>query len=487
MIRKILATVLCLMLALSLPLGALAATDVTVRIIPGDELAQMDETVGAALNSLFVHVIAADEGAHIALESETGEVVSAAVGGDENGFYVSSPLLGERILYFTIEDVRNFAIEIMKQQGATEAELAEIEAMFAQLSGNPAAAAMESIDVEALLADPALMQLITSISEKVVTTEGEFTDAAHDPATAKTEIVLTGDDVAPVFDTELMKQVYGALAQNMGMDAETMLKQVKDMLTQLDMKYNITVFTNGDELCALQMDSTMVGELTLETTDEQGVATTETSKVDTAVDMDVNVLTQSEDVVNVGILYNLTNNGTGSDEMKTANMNINITVDDNADKVAFVGSMIVNDDAANKADFQGAFAEGENDSLTGWFAVLADGSQVTFDIKASEENDVTNVLVSLLVREEATAIVEPTWSDKPMLSVAVQVKDTEAPANLTALAAATPETAVQLLKMSQEEMQAEVNAISADATSALFAGLANLPTELLSLFMGSME
>lgn len=487
MIRKILASILCLMLALAMPLSSLAASDVTVRIIPGDELTQLHEAIGPALNSLFVHVIADDAAASIALESETGEVVSAAFRGDENGFFLTSPLVGTRTLYFTTEDVRNFLIETMKQQGASQEEIAQIESMFAQLSGQPAAMALESQDMEAMMSDPALMQLVTNLMDDVVTTEGTFTDAAHDPATTQTVITLTGEDLALVFDTELIKQMYGSIAQSSGMDADALIKMIKDMFSQLDVKYVITVLTNADELCAMQMDMTIAGNATVEAPNANGTTTTQNLSVDMTMDLDVNVLTQAEDVVNVAVTCNMTNNGDAQGDMKDATIVVNIVADDNTDNVSFTGSMTVNGNESEKMDFQGSFTEGENDSLNGWFAMLADGTQITFSIQAAEENDVVNVLVSMMARENAAAIVEPTWSDKPLFSVAVQVKETETPANLTALAAATPETSVQLLKMSQEELEAEATAISNDAMTALFDGMANLPTELLSLFMGTME
>lgn len=483
MIRKILASVLCLMLALALPLGALAATDVTVRLIPGDELTQQEPTVGTALNSLFVHVVGADEGATVALESDKGEIVSAALTGNENGIYVSSPLLGDRTLYFTMEDLQNFMVETMKQQGAGEEEIAQIQQMFAQMGAQPAAMALESQDMEAMMNDPALMQLITGLADKIVVTEGEFTDAAHDPATTQTVVTLTGEDLALVFDMQMVKDMYANLAKTSGMEPEAMLKMIKDMIAQLDVKYVITVLTNEDDLCAMQMDMTIVGDATIEVPGENGTTTTETFSADMTMDLDVNALTKAEDVVNVNITCNMANKGDAEGDLEKASIVADIVADDNADTVTFVGSMTVEGSENEKVDFQGAFAEGEDDSLNGWIAILADNNQMTFQIQAKEEAGVTNVLVSLLVRENATAIVEPTWSDKPLFSVAVQVKEVETPAALTALASATPETSLQLLKMTEAELESELEAISGDAMSALMAGLSNLPAELLSLMM----
>ena len=91
------------------------------------------------------------------------------------------------------------------------------------------------------------------------------------------------------------------------------------------------------------------------------------------------------------------------------------------------------------------------------------------------------------MRENAAAIVEPTWSDDAMISFAVQVKEVETPDMLKKLATATPETSVQLLQMTEQELENELSAISGDAMGALFTGLGNLPSELLTLLMTSTD
>lgn len=484
MFRKILASVLCLMLALAMPLTSLAATDVTVRVIPGAELASLHEAVGPALNSLFLHVITEGNGAVVALESDKGSVVDAAVRSDVTGFYVSSPLLGDRTLYFTMEDIAAFMAEMMKQSGASEAEIAEFQQAMAQMAApNMATMQAAQIDEDALLNDPAMQQFMENIEKKLVITEGSFTDAAHNPATTKTEVVMDSSDILLVLDTQMIKDLYAQMAEGANMEPEQLMKTAKDLFSQLDMTYNIVAYTNEDDLCALTMDMIMKGDVTLEVADENGKTSSQKANFDMLMDLDVNVLTEGE-LDTIAVVANMTNNGSGSDELKNAVMNLNIAADDEADSVALIGDVTIDD---KKVEFQGAFAEGENDAVKGWLAGLAGGDQITFMIQAAEENDVQNVLVSLMLRQDATAIVEPTWSDAPMVSVAVQVKEAETPAALAALLNATPDTATQLLKMSQEELNNELDAISTDAMSALFAGISNLPAEVLSLFMGGMQ
>ncbi len=498
MFRKILASVLCLMLALAMPLSSLAATDITLKIIPGADIAAMDENVNSILNNLFLHIVSDDNGALLAVESNTGEIVSGAFSGDENGFYVASPLLGDRTLYFTMEDLSAFMVEMMKQSGMSEAEVAEFEAAMAQMTSGTMTSGMDmtalyvdddmsltafnspdSVNYEEIFADdPVMLQYIESILAKMVVTEGDFTDAAHNPATAKIELTMTGEDMAMLFDTKFIKDMYGSMAQSAGMDADEFIASMKSVYEQLDPTINVTYLTNGDELCAMDMDMVMKGDVTVEVAGENAQTITETEHIDMTMDMVANVLTQGETDV-MDMVMNMTV-GEG-DEAETLVFTLQLAENDEADSFAFVGNMKL--DEENIMDLQGVFTEGEDDAIKGWFALLFEGQQITVTVEGKETNDVYDLVLGINARENAAAIVEPTWSDEAMISFAVQVKEVETPALLNKLAAATPETSVQLLQMTEAELQNEISAISGDAMSALFTGLGNLPTELLNLLM----
>ncbi|MBQ8150730.1 MAG: hypothetical protein IJ041_09460 [Clostridia bacterium] len=498
MFRKILASVLCLMLALAMPLSSLAATDVTLKIIPGADLAAMDENVSSIFNNLFLRVVSDDNGAMLALESNSGEIVSGAFTGDENGFYVASPLLGDRTLYFTMEDLSAFMVQMMKDSGMSDAELAEFEAAMSQMTtggmnGGMNMAALysdddmdltsfndpASVNYEEIFADdPAMLQYIESMLAKMVVTEGDFTDAAHNPATTKTEMTMTSEDMALIFDSKMVKDMYGTMAQSAGMDADEFIATMKDVYSQLNPVINMTYLSNGDELCAMEMDMVMKGDVTVELPGENGQTTTETEHIDMTMDMTANVLTQGETDV-MDMVMNMTA-GDG-DKPETLVFTMQVAENDEADSFAFVGNMKLEEE--NIMDLQGVFTEGEDDAIKGWFAILFEGQQVTVTVEGKETNDVYDMVLGIGVRENAAAIVEPTWSDDAMISFAVQVKEVETPDMLKKLAAATPETSVQLLQMTEQELQNEISAISGDAMGALFTGLGNLPPELLSLLM----
>ena len=494
MFRKILASVLCLMLVLALPLTSLAATDVTLKIIPGAEMSSAAEEIKTIFDGLQLRVTADEQSGLLALESPQGEVASAAIRADENGIYVASPFLGERVLYFTMEDVQRFVVDMMRESGASEEDIAAFEQAMGQMTMPGAAqnAASTSItsmmtaeDVEDMTPeqlyanDPAMLQFYQNLEAKMVVTEGNFTDAAYNPATTKTEVVMTSEDLMLIFDSEMVKEIYGSMAQSAGMTADELIKMVKDVFSQLDMTYNIVAYTNGDDLCAMQMDMIMKGDVTLETTDAQGKASTETATFDMVMDLDMNVLTAGE-VENMTITTVMTDKAS-TDAPEKIGFDMVITEDDAADTVAFDGKLTEAENTV--ALFKGAFAEGEEDAIKGWVAILADNDQVTFTIDGKETNDVYDALVSIYARNDCTAIVEPTWSDSAFISFAVQVKEVPTPDMLNKLNTATPETSVQLLQMDQEQFTNEVSGISGDAMGALFTGLGNLPSELMEMIM----
>lgn len=502
MFRKILATVLCALLLLAMPLSSLAATDVTVRIVPGADLAALHEMVPLVLDNLFLRIVAEDESAQLSLESQKGEILSAAIRADENGFYAASPLLGNRVMYFSAEDLSAYAVQLMKQSGADEATIAQFEQMLGTAVAPAATAApasgsfMSSVisanagiaattttavqpttqeDYQAMLNDdPALQQFTKRMEEKMVVTEGTFEDPAFDTATTMTQVTMTGDDVLILLDSQVIQQFYASLAQSAGMTVEELTAQVKDAFSQLDLKYDVLMYTNGDELCSMQMVITMKGDVVMEVATDAGKTTTETTTVDMEMDMTVNAKTEGDvenlDVV-VAMADNTQNNSIGFD--------MTIAEDDENDTLDFQGRLTEGMDELML--FQGSFTEGEDDAIRGWFGLLADGGQMSLTLDGKETNDVYDAALSLYFRDDATAMVEPTWSDKPLVSLALQVKDVETPALMNTLNAATPTSSVQLLKMDAKQMQTELSAIAGDALSAFLTGMGNLPSELLSL------
>ena len=61
----------------------------------------------------------------------------------------------------------------------------------------------------------------------MIVTEGNFTDAAYNPATTKTEVVMTSEDLMLIFDSEMVKEIYGSMAQSSGMTTDELIKRAQ--------------------------------------------------------------------------------------------------------------------------------------------------------------------------------------------------------------------------------------------------------------------
>ncbi len=483
MFRKILASILCLMMLVAMPLSSLAATDVSIRLVPGEDLTAQVPQLGTILNALNFRVIFDEEAGQFALESEKGEILSAALRGSEDGFYVASPFLGDRVLYFTPEDIAKLMEEMMRQGGADEETIAQFQQSMQQgLSGSTTNTAAFGANPEEVLTDPAMLQFMENIMNKISIEEGQYTDAAFNPATTKTTISMTGEDILPMLDSQTMKDAYANAAEAAGMSGEELLAQVKDLFSQIEMTIDVVVYTDEDDLCAMQMDMLMKGDVTLETT-VNGKTVTETDSIDMTMDMDVNVLDVGDDQENINLVVNMKSL---KPEEENLSFTADIRVNDDADTVAFMGKVVADEETA--LEFQGIFTQGEDDSVKGWVALLAEGTQVTFTVDASKKaENLYAAMLSLYVREDASAIVEPSWSDKALFSFAVEANtDAELPALVEKLKNATPETSLRLTSLSEDELQNELQAIALDANSALLTGLGNLPTELLGLLLGTL-
>lgn len=482
MFRKILASLLCLMMLVAMPLSSLAATDVSLRLIPGEELTAEVPELGTILNALNFRLIFEEGAGLFALESTNGEIASAALRGDEEGdsFYVASAFLGDRVLYFTADDIAKLMEEMMRQQGVDEEVIAQFQQGMSGATNNTAAF---GANPEEVLTDPAMLQFMENITNKISVEEGQYTDAAFNPATTKTSISMTGEDILPMLDSQVMKDAYANAAQAAGMTADELLSQVKDLFTQIDMNINVVVYTDEDDLCSMQMDMIMKGDVTLETTVD-GKTVTETESIDMTMDMAVNVLDVADDQENINLVANI---NSAKPEEEKVSLTADIRVNDDADTIAFMGKLVADEETA--LDFQGIFTEGEDDTVKGWVALLTDGTQITFTVDAAKKaENLYSAMLSLYVRENASSIVEPSWSDKALFSFAVDVNtDAETPELLTKLQSVTSENAVRLGTMDEEQLKAELEGITLDANSALMTALGNLPTELLGLLLGTLS
>ena len=128
--------------------------------------------------------------------------------------------------------------------------------------------------------------------------------------------------------------------------------------------------------------------------------------------------------------------------------------------------------------------QGADGVSEGMLAFLSSGSQYSFVYNAKNEDDVRHRTLDLYMRAGAVSIIEPAAADRPLLSFEVSSGEDDS-GLLDAVEDATSETAVDLLKLSEEEMLDLARNFQTRAMQAVYQALANLPASVIEL-MGNV-
>ena len=113
MIRKLITTILCLTLAAALPLAALADTQHTLEIVPGDEIAALSPA-GDFCEALGLTFTRGEKSAALTLSISDTPIATVALGVDMDALYVQSSLLGDDVFYVGWEDGFDFLEDLFK-------------------------------------------------------------------------------------------------------------------------------------------------------------------------------------------------------------------------------------------------------------------------------------------------------------------------------------------------------------------------------------
>ena len=136
MTRKLITTLLCLMLAVALPLAALADTRHTLTLVPGDELAAISAVADLCDALAFTLTKGEKSGAMtLSISDEDIATVAAGRGADSTGLYVQSTLLGDDVYYVNWDDGFAYISDLL-------VEMAEVNGME---TDDGMAATMESM------------------------------------------------------------------------------------------------------------------------------------------------------------------------------------------------------------------------------------------------------------------------------------------------------------------------------------------------------
>lgn len=464
MIRKWMMMVLSLLLALMLPLSSMAATQHTLTIIPGDELAA-EPAIADLLDVLSITLTPGEKSGALTLTLDGEDIATIALGADTTALYAYSNLLSDEVLHVTWDDafalIKN-AIEASAAEQADEEQIALMlaqvdqakEQLIAGLGGGLTVSASVTTKEEAMEQaaamfgdDPKMMEYIEGVYEHMVVEDGSFTDEARDTADQKYSLNLTQEDVVAVFESSYMQQILrDAISQeNPSLSDAELDEQLK---TQLD------------EMRKLFENSQMDMAVTAYTLDEG----------DTLVGMEMDMeMTVTED---------------GASE--TAAININYDRLTTAEGVSYKADVRMADDSAELLQILFDFHRGVDGVSDGMLAFLVEGEELLLKYDAENtEADVRQREVALYLRSNAAAIVEPVPSDRPLIAFRV-VSSPADPLVLSAIEAADTANSVDVMKLSEEEMEALYVSITSHLMEAAFTAMGKLPTSTLNLVLSMM-
>ena len=456
MIRKWLTTLLCLLLSLALPLCALAGTQHTVQVIPGDDMASVDG-VKDLCDALAVKVTTNDKAGALTLNLSGTDVLNVKLTADENGLYVQSELLGGDVYFVNWQEGLTFLMQLMKDNLPAE-EYAQVEAQMEQavqsiamaFSGEAASQedAQANLDkaLEQFQDDPKMVEWLKGLMDKVQEEEGEFTSDDHDAAAKKTTITMTAEDLLPLFETNYLRntmlQSLLSDSENKELSQEQLNAEVDEELEEArkvlaDSGYTFTMETYTDASGETLMGLNMSMSMEIKDDDEtDGVTST----------LVYNRLTTADGVSHKG---DFVMDFTDGDEQQQAVMKLDLL------------------NAQDKAD--------------GFFAMLVAGTEMTVQVKKEQQDGASVKTVALYVRDNAAAIVPPAASDRPVFTVKVTSQDVDQ----SALSGFDTQNAVDLLKMTADERTAWLQTLQSNAMTVLMYVMSALPQSTLQLFMSS--
>lgn len=488
---KLLAVLLALLLCAMLPLSALAATEYSVQLIPGDDMASVP-AVKDLCDALTLRLLQGENSGMLTLNLSGEDVFSAAARVTGDGLYLDSAILGDKPVYASAEDIGQVLTQLASaEEGADQEAISQLKPMIVQMfqqfgmmqelkdtaaADSPAIlptdlAASEELrtQLQKIYADDEVMvDYVLGILDRAEITEGSFTSDAHDPATQSIKITLTKDDVAKLQGSSTVRKALtqtGAVTEE---EAAAELKKAMDNMEKMDVV--MTLYADDSHLVALEM--TMDSAMTV--TDDDG----ETERESVQMTAAYNRLTKD------GVMNHSATMMLGEDGETEADLAFVLTAKDGSYTLDGVMNEVDDGKEEPMMTVKGVL-NGADGKADGWLALLADETQVTFTYSGSVEGDQTERLVSFYTRENAVALTELAASERPLFSLRLLTVENADDSALKAIEAATAEAALQPLQMSDEDCTAYITSISTNATQVLYAVLSKLPSSVIELMTAS--
>ena len=500
MSKRLISRALCLLLIMLLPLTAFAEVAApsqqqtfTLSVTAGDDLSAISPAIPELLNilSLQSYSLTDNDAFGLSVLLDGTDVLSLNGRASEDGFFFQLEQLYEKILYVSAEDIITATMDLLKSEDIDEAILEQFSSVLSagMVSSELPTATEEAKTVAEMkerLADPAIRQELIAATggddtfvvymdgliDRMVETEGEFTGEDHDPATLKTEVTFTQDDVVAMMETTYVKQQLKAqlTLEDPDMTEEELEKALSDLLAEVNEEVAaseilapLTMLSDGEDIVFMSMPMSVVE-----------------SSSSVEVKMDYRRLTTDGDVnhhVQMSVAADgeaaFTMDGTLSEK---SNGNYELALD------ASEGDS----NAAPLLNVKGIYEDNKEGNIHGLLSVLVEGEM---DFVAQFTSDKTETgkdsQFSLYIREASANPLTLAETDKPLVTINLSETTAAPDGRLDGILAATSDSAVDVLKLSSEEMETFTGEIMTNAQSWIISLISQLPPSVLELIFAA--
>lgn len=466
MIRKWMTILLTLLLAVMLPVCAMAQPmQHTLTIEPGDMIAA-EPAIADLFKVLALTVTPGERSGALTLTLGDTDIATVALGADASALYAySNELLGDTVISANWDDVFEFikgliSMEMVDENGdgpGVDVILEQVDQYKAQLmlmlenglqvdtgvvSGEEAMAQASEMFGEY----PEMLAWVEGIYEDLTPENGEFTAENRDTADQKYSLTLTNEDFLALMDTDFVQSTIEnqILSQDGTIDGDTLKQMANEAVAEAKAAFESTSITVATEVYTLDEGNTTVG-----------------------IDMNMDIVSPEDAEEQVKMILNYGRHTTEAG-------------------VAHKGQLWMGPNDEEAIEMKLDSLCGADGVCKGLIGLLADGEEVVVQFGSEEKADsVTECFASVHLRSEATTILEPSASNRPLITFKV----VSSPAKTDATAkidAADYAATTDIMKMTSEEMEAFVNSVSTNAMQVLFTAMSKLPTSTLELFMGEM-
>ncbi|MBE0600271.1 MAG: hypothetical protein IH607_00675, partial [Firmicutes bacterium] len=260
--RKTFALLVCLALLVS-GLTAAAAQDMetitTVSLKAGPLMAEMNDVAEILdIAAIRIHSMPEGYGAFV-LSLNDKDALQSLFKVEQEGVYVQSGVFGAQPLYFGFEDVKNFLMSQMEAYAQATPDAMDMGMLQGMMDGSLTEEQMFGM----MGVDEDLLTLMNDFKSKKVEETGTFTLQGSDTATLKTVMVLTGEDIVRVIDLPLVREQIAnqmmmsdptATQESIDAMVEENISQIKQGMTDSNIEITMTTYTKDGEFIAYTFD-----------------------------------------------------------------------------------------------------------------------------------------------------------------------------------------------------------------------------------------